>query len=77
MHENRRADSEPSWSKLYLDKVPMIKDSLKPHAIGRNVVGYYMLDLFAHPFACCCVLLGVVASVFTPLPTLTRQLSTF
>ena len=56
MHENRRADSEPSWSKLYLDKVPMIKDSLKPHANGRNVVGYYMLDRFAHPFACftCC-----------------------
>ena len=48
MHENRRADSEPSWSKLYLDKVPMIKDSLKPRANGRNVVGYYMLDRFAH-----------------------------
>ena len=57
MHENRRADSEPSWPKLYLDKVPMIKDSLKPRANGHNVVGCYMLDPFAQPVACCCILL--------------------
>ena len=32
-----------------------------------NIVGCYMLRPFAHPVACCCVLLGGVASVWTPL----------
>ena len=35
--------------------------SLKPRAKGHNIVGCYFLRPFAHPFACCCVLLGVVA----------------
>ena len=34
---------------------------LRPHANGRNIVGCYMLRSFAHPVACCCGLLGVVA----------------
>ena len=36
-----------------------------------------MMRPSAHPVACCCVLLGVVASVCTPLPTRTQQLPTF
>ena len=32
-----------------------------------------MLRLFEHPVACCCMLLGVVASVCTPPPTWTQQ----
>ena len=35
--------------------------SLNPCANGRNIVGCYILRLSAHPVACCCVLLGVVA----------------
>ena len=45
------------------------------HANGRNIVGCYMLRPFAHPVACC-VFLGVVASVYTPLPTRTQQVPT-
>ena len=30
-------------------------------ATTPNTVGCYILRPFAHPFACCCVLLGVVA----------------
>ena len=46
---------------------------LNPLANERNIVGCYMLRPFAYPVACCCVpvptLLGVVASVWTSLPT--------
>ena len=36
-----------------------------------------MLDPFAHPVACCCVLLGVVAHSLKPVKLLSRQLRTF
>ena len=36
-------------------------------AKNSNIVGFYMLRPFAHPVACCCVLLGSVASVCTPV----------
>ena len=36
--------------------------SLKPRA-NRHNIGCYFLGPFAHPFACCCVLLGVVAQI--------------
>ena len=36
------------------------KTILKPRANGRNIVGCYMLRPFAHPVACCCVLLRKV-----------------
>ena len=42
---------------------------VKLRANGRNLVGCYMLRPFEHPVACCYMLLGVVASVCTPLPT--------
>ena len=45
------------------------------HGNGRNIVGCYMLRPFAHPVSCF-VLLGVVASVYTPLPTRTQQVPT-
>ena len=34
--------------------------NLKPHANGRNLVGCYMLRPFAHPVACCWMLLRKV-----------------
>ena len=36
-----------------------------------------MLRPFAHPVACCCMLLGVVAQGFKPVKPLSQQLSTF
>ena len=46
-----------------------------------NIVGCYMLCPFAHPVACCCVLLGVVAQSLKPVKLLatcnrTQQLRT-
>ena len=41
-----------------------------------NIVGCYMLRLFAYPVACWCVLFGVVAFVWTSLLTLTQKLPT-
>ena len=35
-----------------------------------NIVGCYMLRPFAHPVACCCVLLGVVAQSLKPVKLL-------
>ena len=34
--------------------------------IIANIVGCYILRPFAHPVACCCVLLGVVAESLKP-----------
>ena len=44
--------------------------SLKPRANGRNIVGCYMLRLFAHPVACFCVLLRNVAQSLKPVKRL-------
>ena len=44
--------------------------SLNPGANGRNIVGCYVLRLSAHPVACCCVLLGVVAQSLKPVKLL-------
>ena len=51
-----------------------------PHAnLGRNIVGKqlptllcYMLRPFAHPVACCCVLLGVVAQSLNSVKLLAK-----
>ena len=50
--------------------VLLSNSSLNPGANGRNIVGCYMLRLSAHPVACCCVLLGVVAQSFKPVKLL-------
>ena len=52
---------EEDWNGLQLQ---FLKNaSLKPPANGHNIVGQQqILRLFAHPVACCCVLLGVVAA---------------
>ena len=42
--------------------------NIKPCADEGNIVECYMLRPFAHPVAYCCELVGVVASVSTPLP---------
>ena len=43
----------------------------------HNIFGCYMLRPFAHPVACCCVLLGVVAQALTPVKLLNQQLPLF
>ena len=66
-----------------------IYQSIKPRASGRNIVGQqlptffgcYTLRPLAHPAACCCVLLGVVAQSLKPIKLLatckqTQQLPT-
>ena len=47
--------------------------NIKPCANEGNIVECYMLRPFAHPVACCCELVGVVASISTPLPKRTQQ----
>ena len=42
-----------------------------------NIGGCYMLRPFAHPVACCCVLLGVVAQSLKPVKLFSQQLPTF
>ena len=57
-----------------------MKHSLKPCANGRNIVGQQLPKLLhvtcclrsAHPVACCCVLLRVVAQPVKPLATWKR-----
>ena len=51
--------------------------SLKPRANGRNIVGCYMLHPFAHPIACCWMLLRVVAQSLKPVKLFSQQLPTF
>ena len=51
--------------------------NIKPCANEGNIVGCYMLRPFAHPVTCCCELVGVVASVWTPLPKRTQQRQLF
>ena len=46
-----------------------IRRPLKLLANGRNIVGCYMLPPFAHPVACCCVLLGVCCAKSETLQT--------
>ena len=43
---------------------------IKSRANGHKIVGCYMLPPFAHPVACCCVLLGVVAQSLKPVKLL-------
>ena len=51
--------------------------ALKPRANGRNIVGCYMLRLFAHPVACCWMLFRVVAQSLKPVKRYCQQLPTF
>ena len=42
-----------------------------------NIVGCYLFYPFAHPVACCCMLLGVVTQSLKPVELLSLQLPTF
>ena len=53
------------------------KVNVKPCANGCNIVGCYMLRLFAHPVACCWMLLRVVAQSLYPVKLFSQQLPTF
>ena len=50
------------------------KNSFVPWSPKRSPA---MLDPFAHPVACCCVLLGVVAQSLKPVKLFSQQLRTF
>ena len=50
---------------------------LKPCTNVRNIVGCYMLRPFAHPVACCWMLLRIVAQSLKPVKLFSQQLSTF
>ena len=50
---------------------------LKPRANGRNIVGWYMLRPFAHPVACCWMLLCVVPQSLKPVKLFSQQLPIF
>ena len=56
------------WMKSY---------GVKPRANGCNIVGCYMLCPFAHPVACCWMLLCVVAQSLKPVKLFSPQLPTF
>ena len=47
-----------------------VKQTVEPRVNGRNIVECYMLRPFAHPVACFCVLLGVVAQSLEPVKLL-------
>ena len=57
--------------------VSIVLTRVKPHANRRNIVGYYMLHPFAHPVACCWMLLRVVAESLKPVKLFSQQLPTF
>ena len=64
-------DTERLWNSLLLcTKQNDLKQTVKPHVNGRNVVGCYILRPFAHPVACCCALLGEVAQSLKPVKLL-------
>ena len=48
--------------------------NLKSRANGRNIVGCYMLRPFAHPVACCWMLLRVVAESLKPVKLFSQEL---
>ena len=50
---------------------------LKPRANGRNIVGCYILRPFAHPVACCWMLLHIFAQSLKPVKLFSQQLPTF
>ena len=51
--------------------------SVKRRTNGLNIVGCYMLRPFAHPVACCWMLLHVVAQSLKPVKFFRQQLPTF
>ena len=55
----------------------MFVKCLKPLSNRCNVDSFYISCPFAHPVACCCVLLGVVVQSLTPVKLLNQQLSKF
>ena len=69
------------FSDLLLSRKAPCKRKQQCWPTTSNIVGCYMLRPFAHPVACCCVLLGVVAQSLKPVKLLaaskrTQQLPT-
>ena len=72
----RQQHETSGWSETYFITPHSVKN-IKPPANGRNIVGCYMLRPFAHPVACCWMLLRVVAQSLKPVKLFSQQLPTF
>ena len=59
------------------DKINLFRGLLNPVQTDANIVGCYMLRPFAHPVACCWMLLRVVAQSLKPVKLFSQQLPTF
>ena len=74
MVQNRRAgEQKPHWDKT---KAPR-KRTQNCWPTTPNIVECYMLRPFAHPVACCWMLLRVVARSLKPVKLFSQQLRTF
>ena len=62
---------------LYFFLSTISQVTAKAQCNGRNIVGCYMLRPFAHPVACCWVLLGVVAQSLKPVKLLIQNTLSF
>ena len=71
----RQQHETSGWSENFI--TPHSVKDIKPRANGRKIVGCYMLRLFAHPVACCWMLLRVVAQSLKPVKLFSQQLPTF
>ena len=58
-------------------EIQWTNEKAKPRANGRNIVGCYMLRPFAHPVACCWILLRVVTQSLKLVTLFSQQLPTF
>ena len=65
------------WESLNLILTFVTSVTLRLRANRRNIVGCYMLRPFAHPFACCWMLLCFVAQSLKPVKLFSQQLPTF
>ena len=81
VRRSRRISKESSSRRMRLVPVFIPKAPCKrtQHCwpITPKIVGCHMLRLFAHPFACCWMLMRVVAQSLKPVKLFSRQLPTF
>ena len=79
-----RVNDKPTLSKMSIESknlrcLPGTPSKRTQHfrPTVRNIVGCYTLRPFAHPVACCCVLLGVIAQSSKTVKLFSRQLPPF
>ena len=65
------------YSKYMIGVLSPVQTNATLLATTPNIVGCYMLRPFAHPVACCWMLLRVVAQSLKPVKLFSQQLPTF